>query len=204
MTTIEDKVKLFIKIIYEKIDESKEKEFQEFIKEKELRFEELRKYIEDKKLETINESHKRSEVRAAELITSQKIKSHQEILSLKQKFIKETIELLKKNFESFVQSEDYKEFLLELIEKSLTTIDKEEYTLLLSAKDLECYGDMIINIAQRCGKVISIGEAKKAIIGGYLIEHKSGKFRIENSFAAKIREFEEYIGLQVMSLLDRE
>lgn len=204
MTTIEDKIKLFVKIIYEKIDETKEKEIEEFSKEKELRLEELKQYIETKRIETINESTKKAEIKAAELITSQKIKAHQEILALKQKFIKETIGLLKKRFEGFAQSEGYKDFLLEAIEKNLASLEESEYTVLMTPKDLELYGEIIKFSGQKQGKVISVAVTKKDVIGGYLIEHKSGKFRIENSFAAKISEFEEYIGLQVMNLLDRE
>jgi V/A-type H+/Na+-transporting ATPase subunit E len=204
MTTIEDKIKLFVKIIYEKIDETKEKEILEFSKEKELRLQELKLYIKNKNNETLSESLKRAEIKAAELITSQKIKAYQEVLTLKQKFIKETVELIKKKFQDFVQSEYYKEFLLEIIESNLASLEKAEYTVLLTPKDFKLYGEMIKFSGQKQGKVISIAVTKKDIIGGYLIEYKSGKFRIENSFAAKLSEFQEFIGLQVMNLLDRE
>lgn len=200
MTTIEDKIKLFTKIIYEKIDEENVEAVSNFEKVKEQKLEELKKYMKDKRSEVLTEASKKAEIKYSEIITAQKIKSQQRILELKQNIISETIELVKKKFIEFVKSEDYRRFLLDLIDACMIKLNEGEYVIYFTKQNINSYESDIKATINKYNLRVDIKETNLDIIGGFLIQNKDGKYRIDCSFVTKIQDNKELVALKCMKI----
>jgi V/A-type H+-transporting ATPase subunit E len=200
MTTIEDKIKLFTKIIYEKIDEENSEAASRFQEEKEQKLEQLRIYMKGKREQVLTETAKKAEIKCSEMISAQKIRSKQRILELKQNIISETIELVKNRFREFVASDEYKEYLLDLLGCYMPKINEGDYNIYFAQNDLRNYGNDIKSTLNKYNIKVEIKESNYDIIGGFLIENKAGKYRIDCSFTTVIQDNKELAALKCMKI----
>jgi V/A-type H+-transporting ATPase subunit E len=198
MTTIDDKVKLFIKIIYEKIDEENSKFIDDFQKQKEFKLAELNRYIKEEKAKVMAETLKKAEIKASEIVTSEKIKGQQQILKLKQEMVLDLVQQVKFRFKNFIEVEEqqYKRYLLEILEGCVENLVNGEYLIFLTEDDMKKYEQDIERIFSNKHIDVSIQASKNDLIGGFIIQQKNGKYRIDYSFLRKIDDNKDLIGLK--------
>ena len=198
MTTIDDKVKLFIKIIYEKIDEENSKFAEDFQKQKEFKLAELNRYIKEEKAKVIADTLKKAEIKASEIVTSEKIKGQQQILKLKQEMVLDLVQQVKFRFKNFIEVEEqqYKRYLLEILEGCVENLVNGEYLIFLTEDDMKKYEQDIESIFSNKHIDVSIQASKNDLIGGFIIQQKNGKYRIDYSFLRKIDDNKDLIGLK--------
>jgi V/A-type H+/Na+-transporting ATPase subunit E len=202
VTTIEDKIKLFSKIIYEQAQEEKRKEFEKFESERATKIEEKKRIIEKKSKDTITEIQKKARLKASEIVSKEKISAQQQILAVREAFIEETISELKRLLSEFVSSQEYGELLYEQVKSIITTLDRGNYIFYLSQKDKAAYGNHILELLKNIeGLFVSIEIAKTDIIGGIIIEDEGKRYRLDNSFITKLEYYKHYVGLKVMESL---
>lgn len=199
MTTIEDKIKLFSKVIFEKTQEEKQKEFEKFESERALKLEEKRILIEKKHKETLADIQKKARFKASEIVYKEKSSVQKEILCLREALIEETISELKRLLSDFVCSKEYSEFFHEKLKKVLLSLDKGKYILYLTEKDKSIYEDQITEVVNDIEELsVKLEITKADIIGGIIIEDEGRRFRLDNSFITKLDGFKQYVGLKVM------
>jgi V/A-type H+-transporting ATPase subunit E len=198
MTTIDDKVKLFIKIIYEKIDEENSKFIDDFQKQKEFKLAELNRYIKEEKAKVMAETLKKAEIKASEIVTSEKIKGQQQILKLKQEMVLDLVQQVKFRFKNFIEVEEhqYKRYLLEILEGCVENLVNGEYLIFFTEDDIKKYEQDIESIFSNKHIAVSIQASKNDLIGGFIIQQKNGKYRIDYSFLRKIDDNKDLIGLK--------
>ena len=202
MTTVEDKMKLFSKIIYEKIDEENQKEIELFEKEKALKLEELKKYLDSRRASLHSDTLKRAQMKASEILTKEKINTKQEVLSFKEKLINETISSIEEEFVKFIDTIEYKDLLMRIILQCLTGLTPGKYVLYITEKDYQKYSHDIEGLFTKVSHCnVSILQTSSHLIGGFVVEDSAGKYRIDNSFTSKIKDSKAKIGLMVMNKL---
>lgn len=198
MTTIEDKIKLFSKIVYDKIQSEKQKEFDAFEAEKDKTLSDEKQKFENKNKIILEETEKKALLKGNELIAQEKAESQQRILKLKQKFISDSMMDLRKKVTKYTDDPAYKDFLLDSLSSTLTKLDKGGYDLYLTAKDICNYrNDIDIKVKEFTGIEISLKEAEYDIIGGVLLISQNGKVRIDDTLNSKVEDAREYIGVRI-------
>lgn len=205
MTTIEDKLNMFSKAVYDRIQEEKQKDFEKFEGERKAAIEALKRELEEKKSSALYEVKKKADLKANEAVSAEKVQSNQAVMELKKQLIMETVNEIRNRLISFSQEDEYGDFLIQETESTLSKLEDGEYTILLKGEDISKYGSRILEEAKKFnGLSISIKEATDDIIGGLLVMSTSGKFRINNSIAVRLDDFNGRIGLMVAERLVEE
>jgi V/A-type H+/Na+-transporting ATPase subunit E len=199
VTTIEDKIKLFSKIIYEKTQEEKQKEFDKFEIEKGIKLEQKNKLIENKHKEILAEIQKKAQIKASEIVSKEKISTQKQLLNLKETLIEETITELKSLLSDFVCSQEYSELFREQVKYVLLSLDKGKYIFYLTEKDKSIHEGEILELAKNIeGLSVKVDIMNGDILGGVVVEDEGRRFRLDNSFSTKLNDFKQYVGLRVM------
>ncbi|MBB6630147.1 V-type ATP synthase subunit E [Clostridium algidicarnis] len=203
MTTIEDKISLFSKIIYEKLNEEKEEKLKAFNEEAELKINTEKEKISQIKKVSEREIIRKANVKASEIIAKENLNKQREMLRLKDGIIKTTIEEIKNKLLDFVNSKEYEDYLMSTVTKNLRLLSKGEYYLIVLDRDFNKYESQIkATLKDFLDKKIEIKVSKEDFIGGIMIKDFEGRFNIDNSISAKLEESKELIGIKVMEMLD--
>lgn len=202
MTTIDDKIELFNKLIFEKIYTEKKVEIDKFNKDKEEILKKEKEKHEEKRNVFINDVNKTGLIKKNEIIAKEGIEVQQKLLVLKRELLNETMEALKERIKEFTNTEEYKKFLFQLIEESISMLENKNYILSLTAQDKEKYGDEIKKLlSEKVNGNIELKSSELDILGGIIIEEAEGSYRINNTLLSKVDETREYAGLLLTDLL---
>ena len=203
MTTIEDKLKLFTSIIYEKIDEENHKLLENFELEKQRKVDEVKAIMDKERQEMLLEIDKRAKMKASEIVTAAKISAQQELLSLKERLIEEVKKEIEIKFKEFIETCEYKSILFNSIKVSLKKLGKGSYIIFLAEQDYEKYFlEIEKDILSEINCDVIIKKASYQFIGGIIIEDIHGRYRLDNSILTKINDNRAVIGLEVMKNLN--
>ncbi|WP_186431036.1 V-type ATP synthase subunit E [Clostridium sp. BSD9I1] len=207
MTSIEDKLKLFTKIVFSEIDEQFKKQEEKASSEiNEILLKENEK-LKNYKEKTIKDIEKKITAKQREKVSKVKMDTQRKLLNIKEEIITETIEEVKKGITEYSSTEEYGSYLLNEI-KSLKSNEvleiPESFILYLSEKDIEKYKEDIEEELKDISQSFNIKPSKVPIIGGFILEDEDKKFRIDNSLIHKIYELKEEVGTKVMDELNGE
>ena len=202
MTTIEDKISLFSKIIYDKVNKEKQERLEAFNIEAEKRVNMEKEKIDELRQNLKKEVAKKSNIKANRIVAKERLNKQRELLSLKDKLIYEALEDVRKKLIEFVSLTDYKPHFLTMIQNALKGINKGNYYLIILKRDHEKFQTEITNIINEYvdGK-IEIKISEEDFIGGHILKDVEGKFKIDNSIYSKLQESKEIIGIRVMEML---
>ncbi len=202
MTTIEDKINLFSKIIYDKLNEEKEEKLKQFNQEAQTRIESEKENIEKNRKNLQRELMKKSNTKANEIIAKEKLNKQREILSLKDKLVKSTLDEIKEKLFTYVSSEDYKDYFIKLLQNTLSEVEEGRYFIILLERDNERFKSEIEEVIKKYNdKSIEIKISQDDFIGGIILKDFEGKFKVDNSLYSKLEESKEIIGVKVMEML---
>lgn len=204
MTTIEDKLKLFTKIVFNEIDEQYKKQEEKNANEiNEILLKENEK-VKNYKDKTIRDIEKKITAKQREKISKVKMDTQRKLLNIKEEIITETIEEVKKGLKEYSSTEEYRDYLLSEIKNLKNYEVPERFILYLSEEDINKYKEDIEKKLQGISKSFNIKPSKTPIIGGFILEDEDKKFRIDNSLIYKIYKLKEAVGTKVMDELNEE
>ncbi|SCN21421.1 V-type ATP synthase subunit E [Clostridium sp. N3C] len=194
-TTIEEKLKLFTKIIYDKIEEENQSELDSLEKERAIKLEELNKSLEKSREEELKEFRKKTKVMTKELLAEEKAKQKQKELILHQGMMKEVEKGVKERVDAYVKTEEYSKTLLNIVKAALQKLDKGSYTLYLTHNDLEKVKESLMNFSKELDLNLQLQETD--ILGGFIIEDSDRKYRIDHTLESKFLDLKDYVGMKI-------
>lgn len=194
-TTIEEKLKLFTKIIYDKIEEENQSELDSLEKERAIKLEELNKSLEKSREEELKEFRKKTKVMTKELLAEEKAKQKQKELILHQGMMKEVEKGVKERVDAYVKTEEYSKTLLNIVKVALQKLDKGSYTLYLTHNDLEKVKESLMNFSKEFDLNLQLQETD--ILGGFIIEDSDRKYRIDHTLESKFLDLKDYVGMKI-------
>ena len=199
MTTIEDKIKLFSKIVYDKIQKEEQGEIDKFIKEKEITIKNEKAKIQNEEDKVIKEIEKKAELKANEIVAKEKLIKQQELINLKENIIENIMTEIKDQLAEYTKTQQYFDYLKKEILNILNTLQPGEYYLFLTERDVNKYKDSLNPIlSDYNGFNVLIKTSSVDLIGGFIIKNSNGKVRIDNSILEKLEENKESVGVKVM------
>jgi len=202
MTTIEDKINLFSKIIYDKVNEEKKERLDAFSKDAQKKINVEQENINDLRQKLQREVKKKSNIKSNAIIAKEKLNKQREVLSLKDKLIKDTLESVRQRLVEFVSADEYKPYFIRNIQKTLKGIEKGDYYIVVLKRDYEKFQSEIEDILKAYDDYkIEIKISEDDFIGGHLLKDFKGEFRIDNSIYSALQESKEIIGVRVMEML---
>ena len=203
MTTIEDKISLFSKIIYDKVNEEKQGRLETFATESEKRINMEKQKIEELRQSIEKDVLKKSNIKANGIVAKERLKKQREILTLKEKLINETLENVRGKLVDFVSLAEYKAYFVSILEKTFKEIKTGDYYLIVLKRDYEKFKSEIEDILKdNSERNVEIKISEGDSIGGIILKDIDGKFKIDNSLDSKLDECKEIIGVRVMEMLE--
>jgi len=202
MTTIEDKISLFSKIIYDKVNEEKEERLEVFASVAQEKLDIERGKIEELMRSLQIEVSKKSNIKANVIIAKERVSKQREVLLLKDKLVKDALEDVRQKLVEFVSLPEYKPYFISALKKTFERIDSGNYYLIVLKRDYERFQD---DIEVLCLKYpqrnVDIVVSEVDFIGGLMLKDFEGKFKIDNSINSKLQDCKEIIGVRVMEVL---
>lgn len=201
-TTIDDKLRLFHKAIFEKLEGKRKEQIQEFALKSDEAIRE-KKEEQQRKLELFKkETTKKAETKALEIISKEETTSHNEILSLKGKLIKEVEMEVEEKLKEFTSSDSYKSFFLEKAEESFNSLQKGSYIFFALKKDIEGFDKELKALeANYKGIKLSYRPLEEDNIGGFILEDEGFKYKYDCTLKNMLLESQETIGIMVTEAL---
>ena len=202
MTTIEDKISLFSKIIYDKVNKEKEERLEAFSLDAQKKIMLEKEKIEELRQSLQKEVLKKSNIKANGIVAKERLNKQREVLFLKDKLILEALGNVRERLVQFVSSKEYKAYFLSAIQKTLKEIDKGNYYIILLKTDYEKFQTEIQDIlSEYCDLHVEMKISEEDIIGGHVLKDFEGKFKIDNSIYSALQDSKEIIGVRVMEML---
>jgi V/A-type H+-transporting ATPase subunit E len=202
MTTIEDKISLFSKIIYDKVTEEKEERIEAFNKEAEKKINIEKEKIAELRRDLQREVAKKANIKANEIVAKEKLKKQREVLFLKDKLISDALANVHEKLAEFVCSPEYKSYFIGTLQKALKEVSKGNYYIIVLKRDYQKFQNEIEVIgSEYCDGNVEIKISEEDFIGGLILKDFEGKFKIDNSIASALQESKEIIGVRVMEML---
>ncbi len=206
MVTIEQKVLLFSKLI----DQLMNTQFKEGLKDLEVEYSrKLEKNRKDTDLEVkkiIDNAHKKRDLEISKAYSSFKISEKKEHMLIKEKCFNKLMDSLKLYIEEFVNSDEYKEYLLRLVNDISVEENRiNNVTMYVTNKDYNKYSDLLSNELKRLGyndDSYKISISKENIIGGFVVEDNIEKIRINLSIKSLLDDNKPYIMQMLFEALE--
>jgi V/A-type H+-transporting ATPase subunit E len=202
MTTIEDKISLFSKIIYDKVNEEKEEKLEVFDKEAQEKINMEREKIEVLTRNLEIDVSKKSNIKANTIVAKERLSKQREVLFLKDKLVNDALEDVREKLVEFVSFAEYKPYFIRALKRTFEGIDKGNYYLIVLKKDYARFrGDIEVIRSEYPGRNVEIRISEVDFIGGLMLKDVEGKFKIDNSIYSQLQESKEIIGVRVMEVL---
>ncbi|QCX33034.1 hypothetical protein FDN13_04530 [Caloramator sp. E03] len=199
MITIEEKLNLFTKLIYDRIEKENENllkkfnlEYGNLIAQKKEEFEKEAKQLRD-------ESEKNIMKQKLQIISKAKVEEKKIILEKRKEIFDELIKNVMEYCIKFTDSDEYKNMFLRDFKGVLEELkDAKNIEVILTSKDIERFKQDIINI---CGDKKVEFLLDDNITGGFIINYKEGNMRIDMSMASRVINSREIIGEKLFEVL---
>ena len=202
MTTIEDKLGLFSKMIYDKVNEEKKERLEEFNLEAQKRINAEQEKIEELTRKLKLEVLKKANIKANEIVAKERLNKQREVLLLKDHLISDAQESVHEKLVDFVNGKEYKAYFIRTLQKTLEEIDKGNYYIIVLKRDYERFQSEIEAMAyEQSNRNIKLTVSEEDFIGGVMLKDFQGTFKIDNSILSSLQESKEIIGVRVMEVL---
>ncbi len=205
MITIEEKIKLFYKLLNQSMDIHLAEDLKDIEDNYKFKIERLQSVVEKEVKDIEEKAVQRAEVRRAESLSKSKVIIKKDIMALKEKYYRIFMDKFNKKLVEFVQSKEYKSYLSNIISNIVAEIKSFENCDLLvsiSKEDIDKYSDFVkteINKELKCN--ISF-MPNQDMIGGLIVEIKEKNIRIDASINAVLESNKTYIMQEIFELLE--
>lgn len=201
MVTIEQKLLLFSKLINHSMEKDFKDELKELEKQYSLRFDSSKDEI-DAAAQSIEErARKKAEMRRTESLSRQAVNIKREILLQKEKCYYIFMEKLKSRLTEFVNTEEYKTYLLNLIKKINITDENYDWVIYLTESDNKRYSELIKEELKKNNINIEFKNSYN-IIGGLIVIDKDKNTKIDFSIDSVLEDNKTYIMQTIFDALE--
>lgn len=202
MITVEDKLEIFNKLVYKEEEEKCIREMEALEKRIEATLEEKKLELEKKAEAFIKRKNILANIQKNEMISQANENKKTNALKSRESFLNDLIKNLEIKTKQFVQSNDYKPYLIKKISKVLDGLEEDKIILLLNEEDIGLIQESIPILEEQFKKSISIEASKKDVIGGFMILDGAKTYNLDYSFKTIIEENRYDIGKTLFNMLE--
>jgi len=206
MVTIDQKLKIFNKIVIEKLNHEYEELIHKLDKKDEEAMKDYKQSLSERAHSYRKELIEKGETEKKLLISKTRLDNKKEILKVRAGLVEKTKKNVLEKAVDFVQGESYKEYLEMLIEElELDLFCENTIILRMIEEDFACHGDFAKKqLNKKCEKIdVIVENLDSEYVGGFMILDKSETFKLDCTIKTRIDEQSDLIGKRVNELLNR-
>lgn len=202
--TVEGKLELFKKILFEHIEEDWSEKRSKLIEAMEEKKEEKKNEFEERKRAIVEDGESRAEAKRKSIIAQVQSEADYQIMRKREALLSDLLSSLRDWSREFIKTDGYKTFLSNNIEKAFHMMDGKELLFSFSKRDMDELGSFIKENIERLrnNKSIELIESSTDIIGGFTLEDKKSGVLADFSIKTLIDEGKEYMGRMLYEKLD--
>jgi V/A-type H+-transporting ATPase subunit E len=204
MTTVDDKLKLFAKIVFEKVEKESAEKVADSTKNHDQLLEIEKQNIMKEADNLIRQTKKKAEDKRKQIISKANIERQHTLLKKRKEIFDRTVEDIKGLAVSFTGQNDYLAFLEKCIKNALSQMDAKNADVLVTKLDAGRYHNEISVFLGKYKKqdmTVNIHETDEEILGGCILEDIHKTIRIDCSMASIIDDNKVLIGNMLMDNL---
>lgn len=205
MITIEEKIKLFYKLLNQSMDIHLTEDLMELESSYEFKLEKLKNNVDKEAKEIEEKALKRAEIKRAESISKSKVIIKKDIMALKEKHYYIFMDKFRNILKEFVNSNEYESYLSKIISKlsdGIKNYKESDLVLYVTNKDNDKYGDFIKNELNKNNDNNIILKTTENIIGGIIAEFTEKNIKVDMSIDAVLEDNKTYIMQTIFETLE--
>lgn len=204
MTTVDDKLKLFAKVVFEKVQKDSDQKVTQFTNEHDEYLKREKENILKESQAIINRARKKAEAKKNEIISKANTDGQRELLKKRKELFDQTIEDISDMVKIYTSKPEYAIYLEKCIKDGLSRIGAKDVVIYLKHQDICNLRDKINEIIDKykaADMSVSVKETDMDILGGCIIEDGAGTIRVDCSMASAIDQNRGLIGRELMDNL---
>lgn len=199
MITVEEKLKLFTKLVYDKIEKENQTEIDKYNSEYGNIIDEKKKEFEKQAEKMDSEKMKEIDKKKNQIISRAKVEEQKLLLQKKKEIFDEAVEEIKNYSKEFTNSEDYKELLLKSLKESMEDLkESKNISFYVIENDRDKFKKTIAEMYPDTNFKIDVDDN---LIGGFTVQDEDNNIKIDMSLMSKIESSKEVIGEKLYSML---
>ncbi|KDR94781.1 H+-ATPase subunit E/Vma4 [Peptoclostridium litorale DSM 5388] len=205
MITLEDKLELFTKMVYEKLHTDSEWKLKKMKEENERRLLEKKAQLTQQAEEIYEDLLQRGELKKSEIISQAQTKGRKKTLLKLNEFVDIIVGDIYAMGGDFTKGQEYEDFLYSRIRQAFDEIPPNGGVVIyIRDEDRQMHMGMIEKAIKDSGgdvESVKFGEMQPGCIGGVIMQDENGFFRIDSSIASIIEESRDMVGRLVYEYL---
>lgn len=205
MITIEDKIKLFYKLLNQSMDIHMAEDLKELEATYEVKVEKSKNNV-DKEAKDIEErASKRAEIKRAESISKSKVIIKKDIMALKEKYYYIFMDKFRNTLKEFIASNEYKSYLSKIISRlseDIKSYANNDVVVYVTNRDKEKYGDFIKDEISKNNSGNIIFKTTEDIMGGVIVEITEKNIKLDRSVDVILEDNKTYIMQTIFETLE--
>ena len=205
MVTIEEKIKLFYKLLSQSMDKQFTGELKELENSFESKIQKLQDEVDKEAKEIEEKARKKAETKRAESLSKSKVIIKKDIMALKEKYYYIFMDKFNEKLNEFVKSKEYKSYLSKIISNLITEIksyEKCDLVIHLTKNDIDNHSDFIkTEISKKHDCNVSF-KVSYDIKGGFIAELADKNLKINSSIDAVLEDNKTYIMQTIFETLE--
>lgn len=190
-TTIDDKISLFTKVIFEKLEneygEKKQRLIERYEAEKSAVEAKLKKKLEER----ISEASRDANVKKDHMVSKAKAEAHFEVLRKREELLERLYDEIREKIRHFLDTPEYLEFLKDALIRVTSRFPRDEKVYyILTPDDFRKHEQEIRSFLQSLkpeGEFeVVIGDS--GMLGGVIARSQTGRIEVDLSFETLLRE----------------
>lgn len=205
MVTIEEKLKLFYKLLNQSMDKELINSLKELENSYEAKINKIKSEVDKEAREIEEKAVKKAEIKRTESLSKSKVIIKKDIMALKGKYYDIFMDKLNEKINIFINSKEYETYLSKIISNLVDEIksyEKCNLVVYLTKNDIEKYSDYIKKeITKKHDCNVSF-KANSLIKGGIIAEIEDKNLKMDSSIDMILEENKTYIMQTIFETLE--
>lgn len=197
MVTIEEKLSLFSKLVYQDILNESEKKIKAIEEKNAILIEGYKKELVEKSRKIISDMDRKIEQKKSEMLSKAKMEAKQKLLAKKQELLERLIEDQKNKAKEFTHTTEYAVFFKKNFEAILNELtDVRGLRIEILERDREAFQNYIEKAIMDKGfspEQMIYTEGSKSMIGGVIVSNTEETIRYDASISSLLKDKKDYI-----------
>ena len=152
--------------------------------------------------EIINQAKHKAEAERRKIASVTEVEMRNRLLQTKEDLVDVAFEKALAKFKEFVETEEYRDYLVKLIEEVSKKISQKELDVQVNAKDATWLTQEKLNpLAKRLHTELKLVKATEQFIGGCIVQTADGKIIYNSTIDARLEELKPTLRVEVAKIL---
>ena len=152
--------------------------------------------------EELNQAKIKANAESRKIALTTEVEMRNRLLQTKEDLVDIAFQSAIEKFKDYIETEEYRTYLLKLIEETAQKIGKKDLIIQINAKDAEWLTlDKIESLAKKLSAELKLSKSSEQFIGGCIIQTSDGKMIYNSTIDNRLEELKPILRVEVAKIL---